>query len=366
MAENRFMDLLARIGISLPIVQAPMAGVSTPRMAAAVAEAGGLGSIAVGAAGVAGAAEMIAEMRARTDRPFNVNLFVHAPPRADAARETAWLKAMAPLFAQFDTEPPKVLQPVYKSFAEDDAMLAVLLDLAPPVVSFHFGLPSAQRIAALKSAGCLLLSTATTQDEAEAARKVGIDAIVAQGFEAGGHRGMFDPDAPDESLDAMALARLLVAEAGMPVIVAGGIMDGRGIADALSRGAVAAQLGTAFIGCPESSASEAFRQALRSGGGTTMTSVISGRPARCLVNRFTAWGATYGALTPPDYPIAYDAGKALDAAARAAGEFGYGAQWAGTGASYARTLPAGELVRTLAIELAEAGWPGLPPASTPD
>jgi nitronate monooxygenase len=349
------MSLIERLGLSVPIVQAPMAGTSTPEMAAAVSEAGALGSVGVGATDAAGARAMIAAIRARTTRPFNVNLFVHAPPRSDPAREQAWLQALAPLFAEFGAAPPAALRPIYRSFAEDDEMLAALVALAPPVVSFHFGLPAPNRIAALKQAGCVLFATATSLAEARAVAAAGCDAVVAQGWEAGGHRGVFDPDAPDDRLGTLALTRLLAGRCGLPVIAAGGIMDGHGVRAALDLGAVAAQLGTAFVACPESAADAAYRQALASEAAehTTMTRAISGRPARCLANRFTAWDAAAGA-TPAGYPMAYDAGKALNAAAKAAGDGGFGAQWAGQGAPLSRPMPAAELVAVLRRELLEA------------
>ncbi|WP_371432764.1 NAD(P)H-dependent flavin oxidoreductase [Novosphingobium sp.] len=346
--------LVAQLGLAHPVIQAPMAGVSTPAMAAAVNAAGGLGSIAVGATDADGARAMIADLKARTDRPFNVNVFVHAPAAADRAHEAAWCAGLAPLFREFGAEPPTALREIYRSFAEDDTMLAALVEARPAVVSFHFGLPGADRIAALKQAGCLLLASATSLAEADAARVAGIDAVVAQGFEAGGHRGMFDPDVPDEQLGTLALTRLLARRAGLPVIAAGGIMDGAGIRAALALGAVAAQLGTAFVGCPESAADAGYRTALAEGRPTVMTRAISGRPARGLANRFTTWGESCG-LTAPAYPIAYDAGKALNTAAKTRGEAGFGAQWAGQGARLARSLPAGKLVHTLAEELRQAG-----------
>lgn len=347
------MDLLERLSLTLPIIQAPMAGVSTPEMAAAVSNAGGLGSIAVGAVDAAGARVMIAAVEAQTNRAFNVNLFVHADPTPDAAREAAWLEALRPLFAQFGAQPPEHLRALYRSFANDDDMLALLIQTSPAVVSFHFGLPEAARISALKQAGITLLSTATTLDEALAARSAGVDAVVAQGYEAGGHRGMFDPDAPDDQLGVFALTRLLVQQSGLPVIAAGGIMDGQGVRAVLDLGAVAAQLGTAFIACPESAADEIYRTALKGEGAahTTMTRAISGRPARSLANRFTHWGEG-AAPQVPAYPIAYDAGKALNAAARARGEAGFGAQWAGQGAPLARALPAADLMAALQREMA--------------
>ncbi len=346
------MSLLKALNLRLPIIQAPMAGVSTPDLAAAVSNAGGLGSLGVGATHADGAARMIDATRARTNRAFSINLFVHGTVKADPVREAAWLDAMRPLFAAQKAVPPDRLRPLYLSFNEDDAMLDMLVARAPAVVSFHFGIPHADRIARLKSAGCHLLATATSLDEAEAARAAGIDAVVAQGIEAGGHRGVFDPDAPDAGLGTLALTRLLVAKSGLPVIAAGGIMDGAGVRAALELGAIAAQLGTAFIACPESAANEEYRAALAGPGAnqTTMTRVISGRPARCLGNRFTAWDA--GNLPPvPDYPITYDAGKALHAAAAANGDHGYGAHWAGQGAPLARRLPAAELMTQLAVEL---------------
>lgn len=347
------MGFLDRLGLSIPLVQAPMAGVSTPELAAAVAQAGALGSIGVGATDAVGARAMIAQVRERTGRAFNVNLFVHGAASADPVREAEWLEWLRPSFAEFDAEPPTALRTIYKSFAEDADMLAMLVETAPPVVSFHFGLPPADALSALRERGVLLLATATSLDEARAIEAAGIDVVVAQGIEAGGHRGVFDPAASDDALGTMALTRLLVKNTGLPVIAAGGIMDGAGIAAALDLGAAAAQLGTAFIACPESAADDAYRTALTGPGAyhTTVTSLISGRPARALANRFTALAEKVADHLPPDYPIAYDAGKALHAAAKAHGEYGFGAQWAGQGAPLARAMPAARLVEVLRAEL---------------
>ena len=349
------MTLLDKLAIRLPIIQAPMAGVSTPEMAAGVTNAGGLGSIAVGATDAAGAAHMIEDVRRLTDGPFNVNVFVHNPPCRDADREAAWLAAMSPLFGTFATRPPSSLRTIYQSFADDDDMLRVLVEQAPPVVSFHFGLPQEAKVKALRQAGCSLIATATCLEEAVAAKKAGMDAVVAQGFEAGGHRGIFDPDGEDALLGTLPLTRLLVARSGLPVIAAGGIMDGQGVRAVLNIGAVAAQLGTAFIACPESAADEGYRAALQSEAAheTVMTRAISGRPARCLRNSFTDWGRTATATTP-DYPVAYDAGKALNTAAKAVGDWSFGAQWAGQGAPLSRSLPVAELIRTLEREMKAA------------
>jgi nitronate monooxygenase len=349
-------DWLNRLQLDHPIIQAPMAGVSSPGMAAIVSNAGALGSIGLGAVDAKGAGEMIDATRKLTDRSFHVNVFCHQPARANAAMESAWLKRLRPEFERFGAEPPSTVGEIYTSFVVDDATLDVLLSRRPAVVSFHFGLPDAAKRRQLHEAGIYLMASATSLSDARAIVEAGVDALIAQGYEAGGHRGLFDPAKPDDKLGTLALTRLLVRKFDIPVIAAGGIMDGAGIAAALKLGAVAAQLGTAFVGCPESLADQGYRAALKSEAAnhTVMTAVISGRPARCLANRFTHWGSEVPPLEIPDYPIAYDAGKALHAAAKAKSEFGYGAQWAGQGAPLARSLPAADLVGQLARELADA------------
>ncbi|MGH8317399.1 MAG: NAD(P)H-dependent flavin oxidoreductase [Steroidobacteraceae bacterium] len=347
------MRLLETLGIDLPIIQAPMAGVSTPAMAAAVSNAGALGSIGAGATNADGARRMIGAVRERSKRPLNVNVFCHRPAKASNALEGGWLEFLRPPFERFGVKPPLRLREIYRSFLEDEGMLAALVAEKPRVVSFHFGLPSAEQIRALREAGSVLLATATSLAEGRAAVNAGVDAVVAQGYEAGGHRGVFDADGEDDCLGTLPLTRILVRSLDVPVIAAGGIMDGLGITAALRLGAAAAQLGTAFIACDESDADAGYRRALASEAAhhTVMTRVISGRPARCLQNSFTILARAASPRQVPDYPIAYDAGKALNAAAKAAGETGYGAQWAGQGAPLARALPAAELVAALAKEL---------------
>jgi len=347
---------LRKLGIELPIIQAPMAGVSTPEMAAIVSNSGGLGSIGVGPNDAETTRQLIAAVRSRTQRPFNVNVFCNQPAVPDAVREAAWLARLAPEFARYGAQPPVRLTEIYQSFLTDDAKLSVFLDERPAVVSFHFGLPARDRIEALRAAGIVLLATATNLEEGKAVAQAGIDAVVAQGYEAGGHRGIFDPAAPDDRLGTMALTRILASRLDLPVIAAGGIMDGAGIAAALALGATAAQLGTAFIACPESSADAGYRSALLGPAAehTVMTAAISGRPARCLTNRLTALGAGVEPRAIPDYPIAYDAAKHLHTVAKRAGEFGYGAQWAGQGAPLAREAPTAELVARLRNELETA------------
>ncbi len=353
--SNPSTPLLTRLGISVPVIQAPMAGTSTPALAAAVSNAGGLGSLGMGATTVEGARAMILETRALTSKPFNVNLFVHAPATADAQREARWLAYLAPEFARFGAEPPTALREIYKSAADDDAMLAMLVEERPAVVSFHFGLPEPHIVKGLHDAGIVLLASATSLDEAMQIERAGIDAIVAQGIEAGGHRGVFDPRQPDEGLGTLALVRVLVRHTHLPVIAAGGIMDGAGIAAVLALGAQAAQLGTAFVASPESAADAAYRANIANPAArTTLITSISGRPARGIDNRLAELGRAPERPPFPDYPIAYDAGKALHAAAKAQGNHDYAPHWAGQAVRLSRAMPAAELVATLMREVAQA------------
>lgn len=362
-ADRRIQEMIMNtrhltrlLGIELPIIQAPMAGVSSPAMAAAVSEAGALGSIGVGATDAGGAQAMIAAVRERTARSFNVNLFCHRPAVAKDSVERAWIDRFRALFAQYGAPPPDHLSEIYQSFVTDDAMMRMLIAERPAVVSFHFGLPPADAIGALRDAGIVLLASATNLVEAQVIAAAGVDAVVAQGWEAGGHRGVFDPDAPDDRLGTAALVRRLAGSIDRPVIAAGGIMDGAGIAAALRLGAAAAQLGTAFLASDESLADAGYRAALASDAAhrTAMVRAVSGRPARILANNFAALDADIARAAIPDYPIAYDLGKALNAAAKARGEYGYGAQWAGQGAPLARAMPAADIVAVLAAELAAA------------
>ncbi|KKW67202.1 2-nitropropane dioxygenase [Lampropedia cohaerens] len=341
-------SLLARLGITWPLIQAPMAGVSTPALAAAVSEAGALGSLGLGACTAAQAAELIAQTRERTSRPFNVNLFCHRPAHRDAARERAWLEFLAPEFRRFGAQPPTALQEGYATLVGNVELLQMLLALRPAVVSFHFGLPEQSAIDALREVGIVTMACATNVQEAAQIVRSGIDILIAQGAEAGGHRGCFDP-AQDPMLGTFALVRMLAARLPVPVIAAGGIMDGAGMAAALRLGAAAVQLGTAFILCPESSASAAYRAALQSDQAlqTAVTSAISGRPARGIAGRLHALGARADAPALPDYPVAYSAAKALHQVAVQHGCHDYAAHWAGQAAPLARALPAAQLVATL-------------------
>ena len=345
--------LLSRLGVHLPIVQAPMAGVSSPAMAAAVSNAGGLGSLGLGAMNAERARTAIQQTRALTDKPINVNVFCHTPATPNVVVERAWIEYLAPEFAKLGTKPPEVLREIYTSFVADEAMFRMLLAEKPAVLSFHFGLPAQAWIEELHAAGIYLLAAATNLHEAEQIVEAGIDAVIAQGIEAGGHRGTFNTAERDEGLGTFALVRLIASTMPVPVIAAGGIMDGAGIAAALALGAQAAQLGTAFVSTAESLADTAYRDALLSGKPirTAFTKSISGRNARGIINRLITLGEAPNCPATPDYPVTYDAGKALHAAAAAKGSSEYAAQWAGQAAQLSRGIPAAQLVEALATEL---------------
>ena len=275
------------LGIEHPIIQAPMAGTSTPELAAAVSNSGGLGSLGAGASSVTQARTMIRATRALTARPFNVNFFCHRRATADARREAEWLAYLAPYFADFGAQPPTELREIYETFVGNQAMLEMLLEEKPAVVSFHFGLPDVESIGKLRAAGIVTLASATNGAEAAECQRAGVDAIVAQGVEAGGHRGVFETERGDDGIGTFALVRMLVQQCQLPIVAAGGIMDGAGMAAAMKLGAAGVQLGTAFVLCPESSASAAYREQMKSERAhhTRITAAISGRGARGLPNR---------------------------------------------------------------------------------
>lgn len=346
--------LLQRLKLRHPIIQAPMSNSSTARMAAAVSEAGGLGSIGVGSITPEKARIAVGEYRSLSNKPLNVNVFCHASPTKDEKKSAAWLRRLESEFAAFDAHPPAHLAEIYTSFVVDWSMHDVLLDLKPEVVSFHFGLPDPSVIRAFKRSGVYLLATATSLEEARLIQDSGIDAVVAQGYEAGGHRGIFDLDAVDEQLPTSVLVRLLAKHLRIPIIAAGGIMTGGDIASALRAGAAAAQMGTAFLLTPESAADQHHRALLRdeeTSQHTVMTRAITGRPARCLAHRFTEIGKSVAVSDIPDYPLTYDAGKALHRAALAQGVSQYGAYWSGQGAPFIREMSTKDLMATLLREL---------------
>lgn len=335
--------MFERLGHATAVIQAPMAGVSTPALTAAVANAGGLGFVALATFTAEQARQALEQTRALTDRPFGVNLFCHEPAEPDPGRDARWLDRLRPDFARFDAAPPAALRELYPSFRVNDEMLALLLAETPPVISFHFGLPRPDQLQALRQTGAILLASATSLADGRRIAEAGLDAIVAQGWQAGGHRGMFDPVEMDrdERLETLPLLAAL-AGLGLPLIAAGGIMTAADRRAAQAAGAVAVQCGTAFLLSPEAATAPDHRARLATTP-TEMTRAISGRPARGLVNRFMRMNQA----DAPAYPYAYDAAKALHAAASASGNHEFAAQWAGTGAARAVARPAAETLAAI-------------------
>ena len=340
--------LFSRLGIALPIVQGPMTGSDTPALAAAVSEAGGLGMLGCGMRSPAAMAEAAAEVRRRTGRPFGMNLFVQATPAPDAATVREALDRLAPLYAEFGLEPAVPAQWCEDFAAQFEALLAA----RPAVASFTFGILDARQVERLHTAGCTVIGTATTVAEARAWAAVGADAVCASGLEAGGHRGTFLADFESSMVGTLALVPQCVdALAGLPVIAAGGIMDGRGIAAAQALGAEGVQMGTAFLACPESAIGPAYRAAMAAAGetDTRITRVFSGRPARGIVNATMERLASVEAAVPA-YPVQNALMGPVRKAAAAQGRAAVLALWAGQGVAAARPMPAGELVALLARE----------------
>jgi nitronate monooxygenase len=272
--------------ITHPIIQAPMSGFAPPALAAAVCNAGGLGSIGCAGLPPARVRDEVGALRQATNRPYNLNFFVHARPRLDPDATARMQARLAPYFDEFGLGPVPEPKEPFPPF--DEERLALVLELRPRVVSFHFGLPEASAVRRIKEAGCIILSSATTVAEARSLEASGADVIIAQGFEAGGHRGSFSDSPGAGMVGTMALVPQIVDAVRLPVIAAGGIADGRGIAAAFALGANGVQLGTAFLGCPEATISPLHRARLRSAAddGTELTRAFTGRPARALRNRY--------------------------------------------------------------------------------
>ncbi|GEM85034.1 NAD(P)H-dependent flavin oxidoreductase [Meiothermus hypogaeus] len=336
-----------------PIVQAPMAGgATTPELVAAVSNVGGLGSLAGVMLSPERLREEIRTIRTLTDRPFNVNLFVLKPVEVSQAELQTALERLQPIRAELGLPPGK---PPAK-FSEDfEGQLEVLIEEKPPVVSFHFDLLSAPQVERLHQAGCKVIGTATNVAEALAWQEAGADYICAQGAEAGGHRGTFIGPFEHAMTGILALVPQVVEAVKVPVIAAGGIMDGRGIAAALLLGASAVQMGTAFLTCLEAGIHPLYKQALlqTQGDPTVVTRTFSGRPARGLRNAFIERMHSYEALVPP-YPIQNALTAEIRQAAAKAGRAEFMSLWAGQAASLCRQLPAAELVQTLVQETQEA------------
>ena len=337
------------LGTDLPIVQAPMAGVQGSALAIAVCAAGGLGSLPCAMLGGAALRDEIAALAAGAQgRPFNVNFFCHAPPAPDAAREAAWRAALAPYYREFGIDADAIApRPGRAPF---DAEAAALVEaFRPPIVSFHFGLPAPDLLARVKASGAKVLASATTVDEARWLESHGADGVIAQGVEAGGHRGIFLSDDLTTQAGTLALVPQIVRAVRLPVIAAGGIADARGVATALALGAVAAQVGTAYLLCAEATTSAVHRAALASDAArhTMLTRLFTGRPARGIVNRLMRELEPASPLAPA-FPLAVAALAPLRAAAERRGSGDFSPLWCGQNASGCRAAPAGELTRALA------------------
>ena len=348
-------DLLARLGLSLPIIQGPMTGSDTPQLAAAVSAAGGLGFLGCGMRSPAAMLEAAAAVRAATDKPFGMNLFVLETPLPDDAEVAAAMERLAPLYARFGLQPEPPAR-----WCEDFAMqFEALIQARPAVASFTFGILSSAQVRRIKmDAGSYVIGTATTPAEALAWAEVGADAVVASGLEAGGHRGTFLGDWEGSQIGTMALVPACVDALSIPVIAAGGIMDGRGIAAAQALGAQAVQMGTAFLACPESGIGPAYRQALAQAQDTDtrLTRVFSGRPARGIVNAMMEALAAEEDRVPA-YPVQNALTGALRRAAAAQGRTSHLSLWAGQGVAQVRPMPAAQLVALLAQEWQQATAP---------
>jgi nitronate monooxygenase len=343
--DRRVLDLF---GIELPIIQAPMAGANGAELVIAVCEAGGLGSLPCAMLAPDQARAEFGIIRQRTSRPVNVNFFCHVPPQPDARREAAWKARLLPYYAELGVDSETTpAAPVRTPF--NDALCQVVEQMRPEVVSFHFGLPEPSLLERVKATGAKVMSSATTAAEAQWLEDHGCDAIIAQGLEAGGHRGMFLSDEIATQPGTLALVPQVVDRVKVPVIAAGGVGDARAIAAAFALGAAAVQIGTAYLFCPESKISAPHRARLRSARDdeTTLTNVFTGRPSRCLPNRLAR---ELGPLSEaaPAFPLAANAIAPLRAKAEAMGSGDFSPLWAGQAAGLGRERPAADLTRELA------------------
>jgi len=345
--DRRILDLF---GIELPIVQAPMAGANLSAMAIAVAEAGGLGSLPCATITPQQARQELTAIRRATSKPVNINFFCHTPPARDEGREQRWQAQLAAYYRELGLD-PAAPAPASSRAPFDAALCELVEEMRPEVVSFHFGLPEKALLERVRATGAKIISSATTVQEARFLEDHGCDAIIAQGAEAGGHRGMFLTDDIATQVGTFALVPQVADAVKVPVIAAGGISDARGIAAALTLGASAVQIGTAYLFSPEAIVSAPHRAALRNAAAreTALTNVFTGRPARGFVNRVMR---EVGPMSPlaPAFPLAGGALAPLKARSEPQGSEDFMSLWSGQAASLCREQPAGELTRRLAAE----------------
>ena len=344
------MSILELLEIKHPIFLAPMAGVSTPELAAEVSNQGAFGSLGLGANTPETAKAEILKTQTLTDKPFQVNFFCHQPERLDPQKAQQWIEYIRPQFAKFGTEPPSELRCIYPSFLDNDDFLNVVLETRPKAVSFHFGIPHPRQIQALKDAGIVTLVSATNLIEAQQIEAAGIDIIIAQGIEAGGHRGIFNQTF-DAAIKTSDLVQLISTHCKLPVVAAGGIMNGDQAKSMLKLGAAAVQLGTAFVQCKSSSANASYRKALFSQSITQISSSLSGRPARGLLGTWHTHIDVPNRPALPEYPYTYDLTKQLISVASQHNDPGYGAFWAGMNVRQIRELEAADLINQLVLEI---------------
>lgn len=345
--DRRITELF---GIEHPILLAPMAGPSTAELGIAVSEAGGLGCYACALSTPEQIRTAMSVIRQRTNRPVNLNFFTHTPPVPDAGREARWKARLGQYYSELGVDPNAPV-PSTNRAPFDETTCRIVEEFKPEVVSFHFGLPEENLLQRVKATGAKVISSATTAREAKWLAERGCDAIIAQGAEAGGHRGMFLTDNIASQAGTFALVPQVVDAVDVPVIAAGGIADGRGIAAAFALGAAGVQVGTAYLFCPEAKVSDLHRSALRSArdDDTVLTNVFTGRPARGVINRIIR---EVGPISPdaPAFPLAAGALAPIRAAAEAKGSSDLTSLWSGQAASLARDMPAAELTRKLVQE----------------
>ena len=346
--NRRLLDLLR---VEHPIIQAPMGGHVGADMVVAVAEAGGLGSLPVARSTANQLREDVAKIRSRTRKPLNLNFLCHAVPKKNEASEDAWRKRLAPYYAEFGIGAPGASAILGPFNAE---MCDAVIEAKPQIVSFHFGLPDPSLVKRIKAAGCVVLSSATTVAEARWLEDHGADAVIAQGAEAGGHRGMFLTTEAASQVGTLALVPQIVDAVKIPVIAAGGIADGRGIAAAFALGAAGVQCGTAYLFCPEATVSPVHRASLKSAreDSTAISTIFTGRPARSIVNRFMR---ELGPLpeSVPDFPLASAAVRPLALKAEAKGSPDFTQLYSGQAVTLCRELPARDLTLKLAAQALE-------------
>lgn len=345
--DRRILDLL---GLELPILQAPMAGPVDSEMVIAVSEAGGLGGLPCALMSPEKARTELGIIRQRTSRPISINFFCHRQPEEDVAREAAWKRRLEPFYVELGLD-PAAPAPRSARAPFDAEFYDIVEEFRPEVVSFHFGLPDAALLDRVKATGAKVLSSATTADEAVWLEERGCDAIIAQGAEAGGHRGIFLTDEVANQAGTFALVPQVVDAVKVPVIAAGGIADARGIVAAFVLGASAVQIGTAYLFCPEAKVAAPHKTALRTAKDdhTALTNVFTGRPARGIVNRIMREVGPMSDLAPA-FPLAGGALAPLRAKSEPLGSGDFMSLWSGQAARLGREMPAAELTRTLAQE----------------